>query len=105
MLLSLTALQQISYVNNRYIGEPGRFISDILDIFEKLSIDGYLVTIENVKDFCTLDYDFLRFVFYKMVLLMISLTGPKYYYLIRNLSSTVVAVLPLFLIRKRSTSR
>ena len=63
---------------NRYIGEAGRLISDILDPSDKLSIDSYLVTvvIENALD--SLDHGLLLGVFKKMALLIISLIGSKY---------------------------
>ena len=41
VLPSLIASQQTAYVQNRYIGEIRRSISDILDILDKLSIAGY----------------------------------------------------------------
>ena len=44
---------------NRYIGEGGRLISDILDISDKSNIDGYLVTAEAEKAFDSLDHGFL----------------------------------------------
>ena len=49
VLPSLITSQQTAYVQNRYIGEAGRLISDILDISDKLSIDGYLVTFDIEK--------------------------------------------------------
>ena len=48
---SLIASQQTAHVQNRYNGEAGRLISDILVIFDKLSIDGYLVTVDIEKHF------------------------------------------------------
>ena len=32
-------MQQTVYIQNRYIGEGGRLISDILDISDKVNID------------------------------------------------------------------
>ena len=32
---------QVAYVNNRFIGESGRLISDVLEITNSLDIEGY----------------------------------------------------------------
>ena len=53
---SLMTLQQTAYVQNSYIGEAGRLISDILDISNKLRIDGYLVTVDIEKASDCLDH-------------------------------------------------
>ena len=50
-LLPLVDLQQTAYGHNRYIGERGRLIFDILDISDKLNIDNYLVTANIEKSF------------------------------------------------------
>ena len=55
-----------AYVQNRRIGEAGRLISDIFNISDKLSIDGYLVTIYFEKVFNSLDHEFLLVVFKKI---------------------------------------
>ena len=47
------------FLKNRYIGEGGLLISDILDISEKLIIDGYLVIVDFKKAFDSLDDGFL----------------------------------------------
>ena len=64
--LSLITLQQTAYVQNSYIGEAGRLISDILDISNKLSIDGYLVTVDIEKTSDCLDHGFLLVVLEKL---------------------------------------
>ena len=64
-LPSLIASQQIAHVQNRYIGEAGRLIPYVLDISEKLSIDGYLVTVNIEKAFDSLDHGFLLVVLKK----------------------------------------
>ena len=79
VLPSLITSQQTAYVQNRYIGEAGRLISDILDISDKLSIDGYLVTFDIEKVFDSLDDEFLLVVLKNLALVIISLTGSKYY--------------------------
>ena len=60
------SLRQTAYVQNRYIGEAGRLISDILDISDKLSIDGYLVTVDIEKAFDSFDPGFLLILFKKI---------------------------------------
>ena len=57
-LPSLITSQQTLYVQNRYNGEAGRLISDILDISDKLNIDGYLLTVDIEKAFDSLDHEF-----------------------------------------------
>ena len=59
VLLSLITSQQTIYVQNRYIGEVGGLISDILDISVKLSIDDYLVTVNIEKAFNSVYHKFL----------------------------------------------
>ena len=63
---SLMTLQQTAYVQNSYIGEAGRLISDILDISNKLRIDGYLVTVDIEKASDCLDHGFLLVVLEKL---------------------------------------
>ena len=63
---------------NRYIGEAGRLISDILDLSDKLSTDSYLVNVVIENAFNSLDHGLLLVVFKKMALLIISLIGSKY---------------------------
>ena len=59
MLLSSIILQQTAHVQNGYIDEGERLISNILDISGKLNIDGYLVTVNIEKAFDSLDHGFL----------------------------------------------
>ena len=75
VLPALITTQQTAYVKNRYIGKAGRLISDILDISEKLSIGGYLVT----ADIDSLDHEFLPVVFKKIAFVIILLTVSKYH--------------------------
>ena len=55
---SLITWQKTAYVQNRCIGEAVRLLSDILDISNKLSIDGYLVTVDIKKILTPLIMDF-----------------------------------------------
>ena len=59
VLPSLMTSQQTAYVQNRYTGEAKRLISNMLDISDKLSGDGYLVTVDIEKAFDSLDHQFL----------------------------------------------
>ena len=74
----LITSQQTAYVQNRYIGEAGRLISEILDISEKLSVDDHLVTVDIEKAFDSLDQECLLFVLKKLALLVVSLTVSNY---------------------------
>ena len=44
---------QVAYVNNRFVGECGRLISDVLEITNSLDIEGLLMKldIERAIDF------------------------------------------------------
>ena len=63
---SLITSQQTANAQNRYNGEAGRLISDILEISDKLSVDGYLVTVDIQKAFDSLDHEFLLVVLKKI---------------------------------------
>ena len=45
-LPNLISFQQTAYVKNRFIGEGGRLISDILEMSESLNLKGYIVTVD-----------------------------------------------------------
>ena len=78
VLPSLIASQQTAYAQNRYIGEAGRLIFDILDISDKLSVDGYLVTV-ILKKLSTLSIMNFCWSFWKnSPLVIVPLTGSKY---------------------------
>ena len=66
VLPSLITSQQTAYVQNRYTGEAGRLISDILDISDKLSVDSCLVTVDIGKAFDSLNHEFLLVGFKKL---------------------------------------
>ena len=65
-VLSSLASQQTVYVQNRYTGEGGTLISDILGISDKLNLDAYSVTVDIEKAFDSLDHQFLVLVFKKV---------------------------------------
>ena len=46
-------------MKNRFIGEGGRLISDILEMSESLNLKGYIVTVDIEKAFDSLSHSFL----------------------------------------------
>ena len=58
-LPDLISCQQAAYVKNRFIGEGGRLISDILEISNVFNLRGYIVTIDIEKVFDSLSHSFL----------------------------------------------
>ena len=59
VLPNLISSQETAYVAQRFIGESGRLISDLLNVTKKLMVKGYLVTINIEKTFDSLDHTFL----------------------------------------------
>ena len=59
VLPSIINSNQTAYVLNRFIGEGSRVISDILEITETLSLEGYIATIDFEKAFDSLHHTFL----------------------------------------------
>ena len=56
---TLISSQQTVYVKNRFIGEIGRMISDIIEISGCFNITDFLVTMDIEKAFDSLDHNFL----------------------------------------------
>ena len=50
---------QVPYVNNSFISESGRLISDVLEITNSLDIEGLLMTAHIEKAFHSIDHSFL----------------------------------------------
>jgi hypothetical protein len=59
VLPSLVKSDQTAYVPGRFIGESCRLISDVIEIADKLNIEGWLVTMDIQKAFDSVDHDFL----------------------------------------------
>ena len=56
---NLVSLQQTAYIENRFIGESGRLIADIIKITDILNQHKFLVTMDIEKAFDSLDHTFL----------------------------------------------
>ena len=50
---------QTAYVENRFIGEIGRLIADILETCDSEKLEGLLLAIDIEKAFDSLEHDFL----------------------------------------------
>ena len=66
VLLTLIFSQQAAYVKNRYIGEIGRLIFDIIQISDCFSITDFLVTMNIEKAFDSISHSFLISVLNKL---------------------------------------
>ena len=76
---SLISSQQIAYVENRFIGDSGRLISDIMEIRSWFNITCFLLSMGIEKAFGSLNHIFLISVLKKFRF------GKKKYHLDRNL--------------------
>ena len=59
VLPDLIDKRQTAYVKNRFIGESGRLIDDIINVCDQKNIAGYLLTIDFEKAFDSLSHNFL----------------------------------------------
>ena len=59
VLPNLISPQQTAYVENRFIGESGRLIADIIEITDVINKEGFLVTMDIEKAFDSLDHTFV----------------------------------------------
>ena len=59
VLSSLISTQQTAYIKNKFIGEGGRLISDIVNICDRNNTGGFLVTIDIERAFDSLDHRFI----------------------------------------------
>ena len=59
VLPTLISNEQTAYVKDRFIGETGRLLADIIEITDTLNIDGILVTMDIEKAFDSLNHSFI----------------------------------------------
>ena len=59
VLSKIICSNQTAYVKDRFIGEGGRLISDILEMTDDLHMEGILVTIDFQKAFDSLNHNFV----------------------------------------------
>ena len=59
VLPNLISPQQTANVENRFIGESGRLIADIIEITDVINKEGFLVTMDIEKAFDSLDHTFV----------------------------------------------
>ena len=65
VICSIVNENQVAYVNNRFISESGRLISDVLEITNSLDIEGLLMTVDIEKAFDSINHSFLMCVLKK----------------------------------------
>ena len=58
-IFSIVNENQVAYVNNRFISESGRLISDALEITNSIDIEGILMTVDVEKAFDFINHSFL----------------------------------------------
>ena len=58
---------QVAYVNNRFISESGRLISDVLKICNSLDIEELLMTVDIEKAFDSINHSFVMYVRVKKI--------------------------------------
>ena len=59
VLSNLIDSKQTAYVNERFIGESGRLIDDVIKVCDIQKISGYLLTVDFKKAFDSLNHTFL----------------------------------------------
>ena len=59
VLGKLIDARQTAYVNERFIGESGRLIDDVLKVCDMQKLSGYLLTVDFEKAFDSLNHNFL----------------------------------------------
>ena len=58
ILPKIISSEQSANVKNRFIGENGRLISDIIEVADLFNIEGYIVTMDIEKVCDSLDHTF-----------------------------------------------
>ena len=66
IISSIVNENQVAYVNNRFISESGRLMSDVLEITNSLDIMGILMTVDIEKVFDCINHSFLICVLKKL---------------------------------------
>ena len=66
VISSIVNENQVAYVNNRFISESGRLISDVLEITNSLEIEGLLMTADIEKAFDSINHSSLMCVLKKI---------------------------------------
>ena len=61
---------QVAYVNNRFINESGRLMSDVLEITNSLDTEALLMAVDIEKAFDSIDHSFLMCVLKELDLAM-----------------------------------
>ena len=59
VIFTIVNENQVEYVNNRFISESGRLISDVLKITNSLDIEGLLLTLDIEKAFDSINHFFI----------------------------------------------
>ena len=59
VISSIMNENQVAYINNMFISESGRLISDVLEINNSLDIDGILMTVDIEEAFDSINHSFL----------------------------------------------
>ena len=77
VISSIVNQNQVAYINNMFISESGRLISDVLEINNSLDIEGILMTADIEKAFDSINHSFLMCVKKKLDLAMIFENGYK----------------------------
>ena len=79
VLSNLIDARETAYVNERFIGESGRLIDDLIKVCDIPKISGYLLAADFEKAFDSLNHKFLIPVLKNTVLVKILLTASKFY--------------------------
>ena len=75
VLSTIVDENKLAYVNNRFIGERDRLISDILEITNYLDIEGLLTAVDIEKSFDSINHSFLMCVLKKKLDLVTNLNN------------------------------
>ena len=59
VLKTIVGANQTTYVEERFIGEATRLISDVLEVTKECNIEGYMVMMDVEKAFDSMDHGFL----------------------------------------------